>query len=87
MKHSTERILTTHAGRLDGPPDFQEMMKSQMMGGPMKGPPSPQDLLNAKVSGLPQGGTALPTGLPAQNQNVAPPSAAGPAGPRGPLPN
>ena len=29
MKRSTERILTTHAGRLDGPHDFQEMMKSQ----------------------------------------------------------
>jgi 5-methyltetrahydropteroyltriglutamate--homocysteine methyltransferase len=33
MKHSTDRILTTHAGRLDGPPDYQEMMRSLMSGG------------------------------------------------------
>src|SRR5690349_13629306 len=33
MKHSTDRILTTHAGRLDGPPDYQEMMRSMMSGG------------------------------------------------------
>jgi 5-methyltetrahydropteroyltriglutamate--homocysteine methyltransferase len=28
MKRSTDRILTTHAGRLDGPPDFREAMMS-----------------------------------------------------------
>jgi len=33
MKRSTERILTTHAGRLDGPPDYQELMRSLMSGG------------------------------------------------------
>jgi 5-methyltetrahydropteroyltriglutamate--homocysteine methyltransferase len=32
MKHSTERILTTHAGRLDGPPDYREMMTGMMSG-------------------------------------------------------
>jgi|HubBroStandDraft_6_1064221.scaffolds.fasta_scaffold25979_4 5-methyltetrahydropteroyltriglutamate--homocysteine methyltransferase len=32
MKRSTNRILTTHAGRLDGPPDYQEMMRSIMAG-------------------------------------------------------
>lgn len=32
MKRSIDRILTTHVGRLDGPPDFQELMKSQMQG-------------------------------------------------------
>ena len=32
MKHSTERILTTHAGRLDGPPDYREMMMGMMSG-------------------------------------------------------
>jgi len=33
MKRSTNRILTTHAGRLDGPPDYQETMRSMMSGG------------------------------------------------------
>lgn len=33
MKRSTNRILTTHAGRLDGPPDYQEIMRSMMSGG------------------------------------------------------
>jgi 5-methyltetrahydropteroyltriglutamate--homocysteine methyltransferase len=32
MKHSTDRILTTHAGRLDGPPEHQQMMRSIMAG-------------------------------------------------------
>ena len=32
MKHSTERMLTTHAGRLDGPPDYREMMMGMMSG-------------------------------------------------------
>jgi len=32
MKRSTNRILTTHAGRLDGPPDYQELMRSLMPG-------------------------------------------------------
>ena len=32
MKHSTDRILTTHAGRLDGPPDYREMMAGMMSG-------------------------------------------------------
>src|SRR5437867_4474154 len=32
MKASTARILTTHAGRLDGPPDLMEMTKGIMAG-------------------------------------------------------
>ena len=32
MKHSTDRILTTHAGRLDGPRDLREMTFSFMAG-------------------------------------------------------
>ncbi|MGH8141931.1 MAG: cobalamin-independent methionine synthase II family protein [Steroidobacteraceae bacterium] len=32
MKRSTDRILTTHAGRLDGPPEYREMMMSLMSG-------------------------------------------------------
>jgi 5-methyltetrahydropteroyltriglutamate--homocysteine methyltransferase len=33
MKHSTGRILTTHAGRLDGPPEYRAMIMG-MMGTP-----------------------------------------------------
>jgi 5-methyltetrahydropteroyltriglutamate--homocysteine methyltransferase len=33
MKRSTDRILTTHAGRLDGPPEYQQLMRSVMAGG------------------------------------------------------
>jgi 5-methyltetrahydropteroyltriglutamate--homocysteine methyltransferase len=33
MKRSTDRILTTHAGRLDGPPDYREMQKTLQSGG------------------------------------------------------
>src|SRR3984893_18496796 len=32
MKHSTARILTTHAGRLDGPPELREMAESMRSG-------------------------------------------------------
>lgn len=32
MKHSTNRILTTHAGRLDGPPEYRQMMMAMMSG-------------------------------------------------------
>ncbi|HLH32652.1 MAG TPA: hypothetical protein VKY31_15740, partial [Terriglobia bacterium] len=32
MKRSTERILTTHAGRLDGPPELMQMTR-ELMGG------------------------------------------------------
>lgn len=32
MKHSTDRILTTHAGRLDGPPEYREVMMGMMSG-------------------------------------------------------
>ncbi len=32
MKHSTNRILTTHAGRLDGPPEYRAMMMAMMSG-------------------------------------------------------
>ena len=32
MKHSTDRILTTHAGRLDGPPEYRDMMMGMMSG-------------------------------------------------------
>jgi 5-methyltetrahydropteroyltriglutamate--homocysteine methyltransferase len=35
MKHSTDRILTTHAGRLDGPPEYREMLMSMMAGKPV----------------------------------------------------
>src|SRR5258708_37565809 len=33
MKRSTDRILTTHAARLDGPPDYREMVKNLQSGG------------------------------------------------------
>src|SRR2546425_11226579 len=33
MKRSTDRILTTHAGRLDGPPELQHMAQSMRSGG------------------------------------------------------
>src|SRR5206468_10344941 len=32
MKKSTDRILTTHAGRLDGPPDLMQMTRDVMAG-------------------------------------------------------
>jgi 5-methyltetrahydropteroyltriglutamate--homocysteine methyltransferase len=32
MKFSTDRILTTHAGRLDGPPECRELMTAMMSG-------------------------------------------------------
>jgi 5-methyltetrahydropteroyltriglutamate--homocysteine methyltransferase len=32
MKRSTDRILTTHAGRLDGPPEYREIMAGFMTG-------------------------------------------------------
>ena len=32
MKHSTHRILTTHAGRLDGPPEYRQLMAGMMSG-------------------------------------------------------
>jgi 5-methyltetrahydropteroyltriglutamate--homocysteine methyltransferase len=35
MKRSTDRILTTHAGRLDGPPDCRELMTAMMSGQPV----------------------------------------------------
>jgi len=35
MKRSTDRILTTHAGRLDGPPEYREMFQSVMAGRPV----------------------------------------------------
>ena len=35
MKQSTDRILTTHAGRLDGPPEYREMMRGMMSGQPV----------------------------------------------------
>jgi 5-methyltetrahydropteroyltriglutamate--homocysteine methyltransferase len=35
MKRSTERILTTHAGRLDGPPEYREIMNAAMSGKPL----------------------------------------------------
>jgi 5-methyltetrahydropteroyltriglutamate--homocysteine methyltransferase len=33
MKRSTNRILTTHAGRLDGPPDYQNLLETVLQGG------------------------------------------------------
>jgi 5-methyltetrahydropteroyltriglutamate--homocysteine methyltransferase len=35
MKHSTDRILTTHAGRLDGPPEYRDLMMGLMSGQPL----------------------------------------------------
>jgi len=35
MKRSIDRILTTHAGRLDGPPEYREMLMSMMSGKPV----------------------------------------------------
>jgi 5-methyltetrahydropteroyltriglutamate--homocysteine methyltransferase len=35
VKRSTERILTTHAGRLDGPPEYRELMMGMMSGQPV----------------------------------------------------
>ena len=32
MKRSTDRILTTHAGRLEGPPDLMQMSRDVMAG-------------------------------------------------------
>ena len=35
MKRSTNRILTTHAGRLDGPPEYRELTSSWVTGKPV----------------------------------------------------
>ena len=35
MERSTDRILTTHAGRLDGPPDLMQMTRDIMAGRPV----------------------------------------------------
>jgi 5-methyltetrahydropteroyltriglutamate--homocysteine methyltransferase len=35
MKRSTDRILTTHAGRLDGPPEYREVMMAAASGKPL----------------------------------------------------
>jgi 5-methyltetrahydropteroyltriglutamate--homocysteine methyltransferase len=35
VKHSTHRILTTHAGRLDGPPDYRQLMAGMRTGAPI----------------------------------------------------
>jgi 5-methyltetrahydropteroyltriglutamate--homocysteine methyltransferase len=35
VKRSSERILTTHAGRLDGPPEYRELVGSVMTGKPV----------------------------------------------------
>ena len=35
MKRSTNRILTTHAGRLDGPPEYRDMVAAMMAGKPV----------------------------------------------------
>ncbi|HEV3331378.1 MAG TPA: cobalamin-independent methionine synthase II family protein [Bryobacteraceae bacterium] len=35
MKRSTNRILTTHAGRLDGPPEYRDMVTAMMTGKPV----------------------------------------------------
>ncbi len=35
MKRSVNRILTTHAGRLDGPPEYRQAMVSAMSGKPL----------------------------------------------------
>jgi 5-methyltetrahydropteroyltriglutamate--homocysteine methyltransferase len=43
MKQSKDRILTTHAGRLDGPPEYRAMLMG-MMGMPQTAPAQPVDL-------------------------------------------
>jgi 5-methyltetrahydropteroyltriglutamate--homocysteine methyltransferase len=48
MKRSTDRILTTHAGRLDGPPDLREMTASLQAGRPV----DPRALLSSVRSGI-----------------------------------
>ena len=48
MKRSTDRILTTHAGRLDGPPDLREMTASLQAGRPV----DPQALLSSVRGGI-----------------------------------
>jgi 5-methyltetrahydropteroyltriglutamate--homocysteine methyltransferase len=48
MKRSTDRILTTHAGRLDGPPDLREMTASLQAGRPV----DPQALLSSVRNGI-----------------------------------
>src|SRR5262252_1624632 len=35
MKRSTNRILTTHAGRLDGPPEVMQITRDLMAGRPV----------------------------------------------------
>ena len=35
MKHSSDRILTTHAGRLEGPPEYRQMTTALMAGQPV----------------------------------------------------
>jgi 5-methyltetrahydropteroyltriglutamate--homocysteine methyltransferase len=47
MKHSTDRILTTHAGRLDGPPEYRAMLMG-MMGIPQTPPGPPVDPARAE---------------------------------------
>ena len=32
MKRSSDRILTTHAGRLDGPPELRQLSRAVMTG-------------------------------------------------------
>jgi 5-methyltetrahydropteroyltriglutamate--homocysteine methyltransferase len=48
MKRSTDRILTTHAGRLDGPLELREMTASMQAGRPV----DPQALLSSVRGGI-----------------------------------
>src|SRR3989442_6384060 len=48
MKRSTDRILTTHAGRLDGPADLMQMTRDVMAGRTVE----PQELQSRMRSGL-----------------------------------
>jgi 5-methyltetrahydropteroyltriglutamate--homocysteine methyltransferase len=48
MKRSTDRILTTHAGRLDGPPDLREMTVALQAGRPV----DPKALLSSVRGGI-----------------------------------
>ncbi len=59
MKRSTDRILTTHAGRLPSPPDVMETVRTIP-----RGEPHDREAVGRRVGGMtaevvpPQGGAA-----------------------------
>jgi 5-methyltetrahydropteroyltriglutamate--homocysteine methyltransferase len=48
MKRSADRILTTHAGRLDGPPELMQMTREVVARRSVE----PQELQSAMLSGI-----------------------------------